>query len=83
MESIAYFLDKNTFEILDVIELQDYELIHDEETNAKSISYKVKVARNDMGKVIGKQGKMARAIRSVMKAVATKEHTKVTIEFLD
>ena len=54
-----------------------------EETNAKSISYKVKVARNDMGKVIGKQGKMARAIRSVMKAVATKEHTKVTIEFLD
>ncbi len=54
-----------------------------DETNAKSISYKVKVARNDMGKVIGKQGKMARAIRSVMKAVATKEHTKVTIEFLD
>jgi predicted RNA-binding protein YlqC (UPF0109 family) len=54
-----------------------------EETNAKSISYKVKVARNDMGKVIGKQGKMAKAIRSVMKAVATKEHTKVTIEFLD
>ncbi len=54
-----------------------------EETNAKSISYKVKVARNDMGKVIGKQGKMARAIRSVMKAVATKEHAKVTIEFLD
>ena len=54
-----------------------------EETNAKSISYKVKVARNDIGKVIGKQGKMARAIRSVMKAVATKEHTKVTIEFLD
>jgi predicted RNA-binding protein YlqC (UPF0109 family) len=36
-----------------------------------------------MGKVIGKQGKMAKAIRSVMKAVATKEHTKVTIEFLD
>jgi len=36
MESIAYFLDKNTFEIIDVVELQDYELIHDEETNAKS-----------------------------------------------
>ena len=54
-----------------------------EETNAKSICYKVKVAKNDMGKVIGKQGKMAKAIRSLVKAVATKEHQKVSVEFLD
>lgn len=54
-----------------------------EETDAKSICYKVKVAKNDMGKVIGKQGKMAKAIRSLVKAVASKEHKKVSVEFLD
>ena len=54
-----------------------------ENTNAKSICYEVKVAKNDMGKVIGKQGKMAKAIRSIVKAVAIKEHKKVTVEFLD
>lgn len=54
-----------------------------ENTNAKSICYEVKVAKNDMGKVIGKQGKMAKAIRTIMKAIAIKEHKKVTIEFLD
>ena len=49
----------------------------------KSICYEVKVAKNDMGKVIGKQGKMAKSIRTIMKAIAVKEHKKVTIEFLD
>ena len=54
-----------------------------EVTEAKSICYEVKVAKNDMAKVIGKQGKMAKAIRSIMKAVAVKEHKKVNVEFLD
>jgi len=54
-----------------------------ETTNAKSVCYEVKVAKNDMGKVIGKQGKMAKAIRSVIKAIAVKEHQKITVEFLD
>ena len=54
-----------------------------EVTEAKSICYEVKVAKNDMGKVIGKQGKMAKAIRSIMKVVAVKEHKKVNVEFLD
>ena len=55
----------------------------EENTNAKAICYEVKVAKKDMGKVIGKQGKMAKAIRSIIKAVAVKEHKKVTVEFLD
>ena len=54
-----------------------------EKSDAKSISYEVKVAKEDVGKVIGKQGKMAKAIRSIMKAIATKEHKKVNVEFLD
>ena len=36
-----------------------------------------------MGKVIGKQGRIAKSIRTVMKSVAGKEHKKVTIEFLN
>ena len=60
------------------------EVVIEEITNAKSITcYEVKVAKDDMGKVIGKQGRMAKAIRSVMKAVSAHEHKKVTVEFLD
>lgn len=54
----------------------------EEKTNDKSVVYEVKVAKNDMGKVIGKQGKMAKSIRSVIKAIAIKEHKRVNIEFV-
>ena len=54
-----------------------------EKDNAKTICYEVKVAKEDMGKVIGKQGKMANAIRVFMKSVAAKENKKINIEFLD
>ena len=48
----------------------------------QSIVYEVKVAESDMGKIIGKQGKIASSIRTIMKAVASKEHKKVSIEFI-
>lgn len=54
-----------------------------EKEDAKFVSYEVKVAKEDMGKVIGKQGKMAKAIRTLMKSIATKENKKINIEFLD
>ena len=60
------------------------EVVIEETTNAKSMTcYEVKVAKDDMGKVIGRQGRMAKAIRSVMKAISIHEHKKVTVEFLD
>lgn len=49
----------------------------------KNIAFEVKVADKDMGKVIGKEGKIAKSIRTVMKAVANKERKKVTIEFME
>lgn len=49
----------------------------------KSIVFEVKVANTDMGKVIGREGKIAAAIRTVMKALAAKEQKRVTVEFLD
>ena len=50
--------------------------------NENLIEFKVNVAKEDMGKIIGKQGKNARAIRTVMKSVA-KERKKVDIEFAE
>lgn len=38
------------------------------------------VAEDDMGKVIGKQGRIAKAMRTVVKAAATREEKKVTVE---
>lgn len=49
----------------------------------QSIIFEVKVAENDMGKIIGKQGTIAKSIRTIMKAVASKENKRVSIEFLD
>lgn len=49
----------------------------------KSVIFEVKVAESDMGKVIGKEGRIAKAIRTIMKALGAKEEKKVTIEFID
>ena len=48
----------------------------------QSVVFEVKVSENDMGKIIGKQGKIASSIRTIMKAVASKEHKRITIEFI-
>ena len=50
--------------------------------NEHSTTFEVKVAQEDMGKVIGKQGRLAKSIRTIMKSVAAKEHKKVQIEFI-
>jgi predicted RNA-binding protein YlqC (UPF0109 family) len=48
----------------------------------KSIIVELKVAPDDMGKVIGKQGRIAKSIRTVVKAAATKDDKKVVVEIL-
>lgn len=48
----------------------------------KNLIFEVKVAETDMGKVIGREGKMAGAIRTVMKALGAKESKRITIEFI-
>lgn len=49
----------------------------------QSIILELKVAPTDMGKVIGKQGRIAKAIRTVVKAAALKEEKKVVVEIID
>ena len=43
----------------------------------------LRVAESDMGKVIGKQGRIAKALRTVVKAMAAKENKKVNVEIVD
>lgn len=43
----------------------------------------LRVAEQDMGKVIGKQGKIAKAIRSVVKAAASREQCKYVVEIVE
>ena len=47
----------------------------------KGTLLKVKVANEDMGRIIGKQGRIAKAIRTVMKSITAKENKKVGIIF--
>lgn len=50
--------------------------------NDKNIILELKVSKDDMGKVIGKQGRIAKAIRTVVKAAAIKENKRVSVEIL-
>ena len=48
----------------------------------KTVMIELKVAQEDMGKVIGKQGRIAKAIRTVVKSAASKDERKVIVEIL-
>lgn len=54
-----------------------------EKEEEKNITFEVRVSESDIGKVIGKQGRIAKSIRTVMKSIAGKEHKKVNVEFIE
>ena len=56
------------------------EVVVTQKENGKELVLELKVAQSDMGKVIGKQGRIAKAIRSVVKAAAAKENIKVMLD---
>ena len=53
-----------------------------EEETEKAIVVELRVAPEDMGKVIGKQGRIAKSIRTVVKAASTKDDKKVVVEIM-
>ena len=59
----------------------DQVVVTTEESGGETI-IKLSVAKEDMGKVIGKQGRIAKALRTVVKAAATKEKKKVIVEII-
>ena len=74
-------------EVLEIIakSLVDYpEHVDVKEINNEdqTVTLELRVAESDMGKVIGKQGRIAKAIRTVVKAAASRENKKVAVEIL-
>ena len=59
------------------------EVVVTEKTSGRSILIELQVAPSDMGKVIGKQGRIAKAIRSVVKAAASRDDKKVIIDIVE
>ncbi len=58
------------------------EVVVTEKNSGKNITVELHVAADDMGKVIGKQGRIAKAIRSVVKAASSKDNIKVDVEIV-
>lgn len=58
------------------------EVVVEETTEGKNVTVNLHVAATDMGKVIGKQGRIAKAIRTVVKAASSKSSKKVIVDIL-
>ena len=58
------------------------EVVVSEKKDGRNIMIELHVAPSDMGKVIGKQGRIAKAIRAVVKAASTRENLKVDVEIV-
>ena len=75
MKEILQTIIENLVDNKEAVEIKELE-------GEKSVVLEVKVAEADMGKIIGKQGRLAKSIRTVIKAVAAKEQKRVSIEFI-
>ena len=71
-----------TYIVKAIVDNKDAVSVEKEETDG-SINFSVKVSSDDLGKVIGKNGKTATNIRNVMKSVCAKTHKKVFVKFED
>ena len=58
------------------------EVVVTERTEGRSVIIELHVSPSDMGKVIGKQGRIAKAIRTVVKAASTRENKRVDVEII-
>ena len=58
------------------------EVVVTEKEEGKHVTVELHVAASDMGKVIGKQGRIAKAIRAVVKAASSKDNKKVDVEIV-
>ncbi len=58
------------------------EVVVTQKEEGRTLTLELHVAASDMGKVIGKQGRIAKAIRSVVKAASSKDSRKVEVEII-
>lgn len=75
MKELVKFIAESLVDYPELVEVNEIE-------KSNTIIIELRVAPDDMGKIIGKQGKIAKAMRTVVKAVATKENKRVVLEII-
>ncbi|HZJ58182.1 MAG TPA: KH domain-containing protein [Clostridia bacterium] len=75
MGELVKFIAKSLVDNPDEVDVREVE-------GEQTVIIELRVAPDDMGKVIGKQGRIAKAIRTVVKAAATKEKKRVVVEII-
>ncbi|MDR1687315.1 MAG: KH domain-containing protein [Clostridiales bacterium] len=75
MKELLELIAKNLVDDIDAVSVSEI-------TGERSTILELKVASDDMGKVIGKQGRIAKAIRTVVKAAAMHEDKHVVVEIM-
>ena len=75
MKELVEFIAKSLVDNPDAVSVNEM-------IGEQSIVLELKVAQEDMGKIIGKQGRIAKAIRTVIKAVAVKQNKRVIVEIV-
>ena len=81
MEQLVEFIVKSIVTNTDAVEISK-EVVNTEEGNSEVTIY-VKVAETDIGKVIGKNGKIAQAIRTIIKTASNGENKKYFVKIID
>ena len=76
MKELLLYMAKNLVDNPDAVSVKE---VSDEEGKVLEL----RVAPEDMGKVIGRQGRIAKEIRTIIKTVAQRDGEKVTVEFVD
>ena len=71
-----------TYIVQNLVEKPDEVSVTEREANGETV-FEVRVADGDMGKVIGRQGRIVKEIRILMKAVAQRKGKKFSVEIMD
>ncbi len=76
MRELVEYLAKSLVDQPEAVEVSEV-------SGERSVVLEIKVAPDDMGKIIGKHGRIVKAIRTVAKAAATKEGKRVEVEIIE
>ncbi len=76
MKDLLVYIAKN------LVDSPDDVTVVEKEAEAETI-YELRVAQSDMGKIIGRQGKVAKEIRTLMRSVAQRQGKRIRIDIVD
>ncbi|NLP04542.1 KH domain-containing protein [Candidatus Fermentibacteria bacterium] len=64
--------------------VEDQENVHVEEKEVEGVTvYELRVSESDLGRVIGREGRIAKAIRTIIRSAAARRNLKATVEIID